>query len=254
MPKDRLRWIAALVFLLLCLVQVFKWGAMQLPIQGPIFVIFAAGLVVAAYRDALPFRNHLLFVCSYGAVFILLWAVGHPNIEIVPGRTWMVSLVASVALAATLLWNLRGHRGWRWIVALALSVSFGLFIAFASGPRGGSDWMQALVMRMLDLPGEEWRTAHQIVVIFRKSMHFCGYGAAAYATASAALRSGAALRRSLLLGLSWAIPLAIFDEWQQRFAANRTGKTGDILLDISGMLAFLFVFWLVHRKESEVQS
>ncbi len=251
MAKDHLRWIAALVFLALCLVQIVKWGAMQLPVQGPIFAIFAAGLVVALYRDALPFRNHLLFTCSYGAVFFLLWAVGHPNIEIVPGRTWLVTLTASMALATTLLWNLRGNRGWRWMVALALSVSFGLFIAFASGPKGGSDWMQELVMRVLDIPGHEWKKAQRIVTVFRKSMHFIGYGAAAYATAATALRSGAPLVRSMLLGLSWAVPLAVFDEWQQRYAPNRTGKAGDILLDVSGMVAFLFVFWLIHRKKEE---
>jgi len=254
MRQDRVRWFAAAAFAVLCILQAVKWGAMQLPIQGPLLLILVFGLVVAGFKNEFPFRNHVLFVCAYGATFFLIWAVSHPGVELVPGRTWLLTLVACAALAGIIVWNTRGKNGWVWLVALMATVGFGLLIALISGPRGGPDWMAVLVQKWLGLRDDQWEYRNSIVYMIRKFLHFTGYGLAALAAAVAARKAGAKINRAVLLGIAWPLPLAIFDEYQQRFAPTRTGMATDVVLDFCGMLAFLGVFaFMQKRKETHAE-
>lgn len=249
MDNGNLRWWAAGAFAVLAVLQAAKWGSMGLQIQAPLLLILVLGLVVAGFRESLPFRNHALFVFAYGAIFLLLWAVGHPMVELVPGRTWLVTVAGLAVLAGVLVWNLRGQQGMVWLLALVLATGFGLFIAYASGPKGATPWLQDFYLRLFGLPASEWQTAQNYVVATRKSLHFIGYGATALATAHVALRVSGNLSRSVLFAYLWALPIAVFDEYQQRFSpGTRTGQVSDVVLDFCGMSAFLFVFWLANRR------
>lgn len=254
MQQERVRWIAAGAFAVLCILQAVKWGAMQLPIQGPLLLILIAGLVVAGFRNEFAFRNHALFVCAYGATFFLIWAVGHPGVELVPGRTWLVTLTSCCVLAVVIIWNARGKSGAKWLTAIFVTVGFGLVIALMSGPSGGPDWMANLVQKWFGPTDDQWEIRNSIVYGIRKSLHFIGYGSAALAAAIAAKKAGASVKRSVLLGIAWPLPLAVFDEYQQRFAPNRSGMFNDVLLDLSGMLTFLGIFAFVHWRKSNTEE
>lgn len=249
MDNGNVRWWAAGAFALLAVLQAVKWGAMGLQIQAPLLLILVLGLVVAGFKESLPFRNHALFVFAYGAMFLLLWAVGHPMVDLVPGRTWMLSVGGLAVLAGVLVWNLRGRQGFAWLAALVLTTGFGLFIAYASGPRGATPWLQEFYLRLFNLPPSEWQTAQNYVVATRKSLHFLGYGGTALATAYVALKVGGDLRKAILFAYFWALPIAVFDEYQQRFSpSSRTGQASDVALDFCGMSTFLFVLWLLNRR------
>jgi hypothetical protein len=247
--KENVRWWAAGVFAALAVLQAVKWGSMGLAIQAPLVLILILGLVVAGFREHLPFRNHALFVCAYGSAFLLLWAAGSPGVDLVPGRTWIVTLGGVLALAGVVVWNLRGKQGFWWVFAFALATGFGLFIAFASGPQGQTPWLQRFYMMIFKLPDEEWRTAALWMYWTRKCLHFIGYGTAAVATASLVRRNGASLGRCFAVGLAWPLPISIFDEYQQSLTPTRGGKWEDVFLDFCGMVCCLGVFVLIQRRK-----
>lgn len=248
-----MRWVAAGVFAVLAVLQAVKWGTMGMAIQGPLLLILVLGLVVAGFRDALPFRNHALFVCAYGAVFLLMWAVGNPGIELVVGRTWMVTVGGLLVLAGAMVWNLRGKQDFRWMVAFVGSVGFGLAIAYLCGPEGGPDWMLKFYMKVLGLHPHDWAIGMEYVKFTRKSLHFLGYGMAALCTAVMVFRVKRDIWRAVLMGIAWPLPIAIFDEMQQRMSSVRTGQISDVVLDFSGMVVFLAGFvWWNKRKEGGV--
>lgn len=225
---------------------------MGLAIQAPLLLILVTGLVVAGFRESLPFRNHALFVFAYGSVFLLFWGVGHPQVDLEIGRTWIVTVVGLGTLASVLVWNLKDRQGFWWLAALILATGFGLFIAYASGPQGSTPWMFDFYMKLFGFRPDEWKKGLDCVHYTRKSLHFLGYGMTALATAFIAYKVKNNLNRSLLFGILWPLPIAIFDEWQQRFSPDkRTGQISDVLLDFSGMVVFLGVFWWVQRRKMQ---
>ena len=245
-----MRWVAAGVFAVLAVLQAVKWGAMGLAIQGPLVLVLILGLVVAGFREQLPFRNHALFICAYGSAFLLLWAAGNPGVDLVPGWTWLLTLGGVLALAIVVIWNLREKQGFWWVLAFVVATGFGLFIAFASGPEGQTPWLQRFYMMLFKLPEEEWRTAALWMYWTRKVLHFVGYGTVALATASLARRNGGSIIRCCAMGIAWPLPIAIFDEYQQSLTPTRGGRWQDVLLDLCGMICFLTVFvWIQIRKE-----
>lgn len=246
--KGDIRWAATGVFGALLLLQIIRWGALGFAIQAPLLLILALGLILAAFRDSLPFRNHALFICAYAAGFLLIWAVGRPEFQGIAGRTWLATLTAVLALGGGLAWNLREHKDFKWLITFVCASGFGLLVAFISGPQGGPKWMLNFYMDLLRLKPDEWEIAHRLVTITRKSMHFTGYGLAALCTAITAQRVKPNLIRSLAFGIAWPLPIAIFDEFEQARSANRTGQLTDVLLDLSGMITFLFFFWLRERN------
>lgn len=250
MRKERVDQIVTALFGVLLLLQLVKWGSMQLPVQGPLALMLATGLVVGLTPKAWAFRNRALFLLSYSCGFLLLWAVGHPQAEMEPGKLWGLTLVTCMAVAGSIVWNSKVSGGKVWLLAIGSSVLFGLMIAFISGPRGGPDWMQKFLMDLWHT--DDWQYVNGVVYNIRKTMHFCGYGLAALCTAIAANKAGAGLKTSFWLGLAWPVPLAVFDEWQQTATKTRTGKFTDVLLDTAGMLVFLGLwFWAASRRETK---
>ena len=256
MKTENLRWWAAGVFASLAILQAVKWGAMGLAVQGPLLLLLVIGLVVAGFRDTLPFRNHFLFVFAYGSVFLLMWAVGNPGVELVVGRTWVATVGGLVTLAGVLIWNLKGRQDFKWLLAFIGATGFGLLIAFICGPNGGPDWMHNFFMRVWNLEPEEWEIAHKAVAMIRKSLHFLGYGLAALCTAVMAYRVRKDVWRSALFGIAWPLPIAIFDESQQQLSAVRTGQVWDVLLDFGGMVTFLtvFVIWNLRKEKYDFEE
>lgn len=247
MKQAWLGWVVTILFGALSLVQALRFGLLGLPLQIPLLALAAVGLLGGLLPSLKSLQHRLMFIAAYGSAFLFLWATGRPGAPPRDSVFWAASaslLVVLVAIVGWLQWEAT-HRKWSW--SFVLAVAFGLFIAYASGPGGGPGWMHAFFLQLF---GEGNREAADLAVLLvRKSLHFCGYGAAAFCAAWAAWRQGADRRISVLAGYGWCLPISVFDEWNQTFAGNRTGSGWDVLLDMAGMTVFLWLFWWLRRGD-----
>ncbi|MDI9639938.1 VanZ family protein [Kamptonema cortianum] len=251
-PIKSVHSVAGVLFFLILVVLVIKWSALSLQILAPLTVTAAAGLIVASFPQAWPFKSRFLFVTSYAAAFLLIWAVGKPETQLLPGMTWMTLLLAFCLVAGLIAWNAKDRRGIAWFVAVVCSVGFGLLIAYIAGPRGGADPLIAWIQETFNT---DYFTADKAAFVIRKSLHFAGYGLAALCTAQAAYKSGASVATCWAVGLGWPLPIAVYDEWQQTMANNRSGQISDVALDTLGMITFLAAWhWVVRRKQRSITS
>lgn len=99
-----------------------------------------------------------------------------------------------------------------------------------------------------------WRltsaTAHQLVFLVRKMIHFMAYGGLALLFWWYFYLWG--LRRSAAgVGLTATALVAAFDEYNQALSNFRTGKPTDVLLDCCGGLVFILVAHGVLQRSSK---
>ena len=139
-------------------------------------------------------------------------------------------------------WAARNRKLGAPLVAIAI---FAMMVGYFSSAKGGADPME----RWLVLHGYNDAQAHEITIIFRKTVHFTFYGSVGLASSivgwRATEREGDAVRTGLLAALS----LASFDELRQAAFANRTGSAWDVLLDMAGAATFIGLSrWLAQRK------
>lgn len=247
-------WVITILFGGLFGLQVYKFGALKLPIHLPLLLLVTTGFVAGLLPSLRPIQSRLMFLSAYGSAFLLLWATGRPEANLRIGLFWLATatLVISILSVLAYVQSVNGKSRWSW--AFMLAIVFGLFIAYASGPGGGPGWMAKAIEQIFGLGPEDWRIRAAILFWIRKTMHFVGYGAAAYCTAWAARKQGASVVPALLAGYAWPLPLAIFDEWQQKSSPTRTGSPWDVFLDFCGMTTFLFVLWLIWRRKDRPEE
>jgi VanZ family protein len=134
-----------------------------------------------------------------------------------------------------------------YLPAALLVLLIGLSIVYLSGSKGGPDPMVRFFMENL---GFDERTAQSAVVLFRKTIHFAVYGMlgwAAYRLANPRFD----LRAAIMFGLGIAASFAIFDEFRQTAATNRSGSVWDIGLDLLGCLTFIGISVLRYHRKSQ---
>ena len=87
----------------------------------------------------------------------------------------------------------------------------------------------------------------------RKTAHFTEYALLAFFAVRAFARSSIASLRNLkyLPPLILVALVASTDEFNQSFEASRTGSFLDILLDLSGGAAMLFLVWIFDSQTKE---
>ena len=88
-----------------------------------------------------------------------------------------------------------------------------------------------------------------VQLLVRKAAHLTEYAILGALFARAFLRGhGKAAARYIFL--TWLICLAwaALDEFHQSFVASRTGSPIDVMIDATGALAGLGIYWLVTRK------
>lgn len=243
-------WIVTALFGGLLILQIVRFGALQLPVHLPVVLLVATGLLAGLIPSLKSLQTRLMFVSAYGTAFIWMWATGQPNSGLGVGRFWLATTVLLLAIMAVLAYVQAQGEGKKWSWAFLLAVVFGLFIAFISGPEGGSDGMVKLVQMIFGYTDDDWRIVSRIVFFIRKTIHFTAYGSAAFFTAWAVWRQGGKLGSCWAAGYAWPLPLSVFDEWNQSHVNTRTGTMNDVVLDIFGMTFFLFVFtWFYKRRE-----
>lgn len=84
----------------------------------------------------------------------------------------------------------------------------------------------------------------------RKAAHFTEYAILALWAVRAFRRSPAEIlnRHFYLLAAVVFVSVALMDEFNQRFIASRSGSMWDVILDISGGVFALFVYYLICRR------
>jgi VanZ family protein len=126
--------------------------------------------------------------------------------------------------------------------AIAL-LGLGWVIVFFSGGGGGADPMVRFAMEHFGMTSGQ---AEAWVVAFRKMIHFTWYGLlalSAYRLANPKFD----LRPAVVFGLQIALSFAIYDEFRQSTATNRTGTLWDVGLDMLGAITFIGISVLRYR-------
>ncbi|HHZ20072.1 MAG TPA: VanZ family protein [Firmicutes bacterium] len=128
--------------------------------------------------------------------------------------------------------NFNQRELWTRLLLTPLLLGIVLFLLYTSeDPQwAGSFWQKWLVARF-DL---EPSVAQTIVFWTRKTLHFVGYGTLSLL----AWAVFAAWRAPLaaVCGAAFAVLVAVLDEGVQSFSAFRSGKPGDVVLDLCGVL------------------
>jgi VanZ family protein len=91
-------------------------------------------------------------------------------------------------------------------------------------------------------------TLLQIHFLIRKGAHLMEYAVLAYLLARAAEQSAFRMKqwKHLLAAFAIASLYAASDEFHQWFVGSRGSSVGDVLIDISGAISGLLVFWIVR--------
>jgi len=134
-----------------------------------------------------------------------------------------------------------------YLPAAFLLFLLGLAIVYLSGGKGGADPMVRFFIQSFGL---DEGSAHSAVILFRKSIHFFAYGSlgwAAYRLANPRFD----LKSAALFGLGIAAAFAVFDEFRQTAATNRSGSFWDIGLDLLGCVTFVGVSVLRYHRKSQ---
>lgn len=168
----------------------------------------------------------------------------------------MSRLVPLLILALSLVfWGVWINRQFRdsdrmpWLPSL-LMVALGIIVVSASGTEGGANPMVEFLMQRF---GMDQSAAELAVVIFRKTMHFCGYGTIglnAYFLAKPKFNLNAAV----FFGLTMTFLFAAFDEFRQSMSVGRTGSIWDIGLDLIGATTFVGVAVLRYSRSQPIAT
>jgi VanZ family protein len=130
------------------------------------------------------------------------------------------------------------------LLSVIALLGLGWVIVYFSGGGGGADPMVRFAIERLGMsPGQ----AETFIVMLRKTIHFTWYGLlalSAYRLANPKFD----LRPAVVFGLQMALTFAIYDEFRQSTATNRTGTLWDVGLDMLGATAFIGISVLRYRR------
>lgn len=244
-------WVTISMLAGLIILQVVFWNDQRMPVLIPLCTLLALGLSSACFPALSEWKTRLVFATGFGCVFLLVWARFQVQFNLQHSRLWLVTIVLLLALLAFLIYVDRAVTKRNKIpISLIMVVSFAFGVAMLSGDRGGQghtfQWL-------IDIFGIHPDLAGKINGWIRKSVHFLAYGFAAYLTAHAVERQKGTLSMSIVAGLAWPLPLAIFDEWNQSRHPSRGASLWDVVLDLTGMVVLL-AFYAWRRQSRELKE
>ncbi|MBS1709652.1 MAG: VanZ family protein [Armatimonadetes bacterium] len=205
----------------------------------PMPLLFATlgGLLTVGAFWAITWRSRLWYVGpAVGLSATALFCLWRP----LPLLAVLVLAAVFAGINATLeQWESKGDRRWQFALTFFAVCIGGL----SNGTGSPGHFPEELAAWLHTSPEQAWG----IVVAARKVIHFTAYGISALA----AYRWSEANRSpGLWRGLAFVLPLALFDEFRQSFAAGRLGSGWDVALDMAGAVTFLFAAWLVSRSRN----
>jgi VanZ family protein len=129
----------------------------------------------------------------------------------------------------------------KWLFAVFAA---GWIVAFFSSGKGGSDPMVAWAQHMLNLAPEQ---AEALVILVRKTIHLSFYAVTGLAAWRLARGCEASVERATMFALLAPLAISMFDELRQSTIAGRTGSIWDVLLDMVGAGAAV---WLLRARDA----
>lgn len=120
--------------------------------------------------------------------------------------------------------------GW-WMVLLIL---MGWGVSIGSSSAGGADHMVVFFHKL----GLSLHDAEILVPVIRKTIHFTFYGLMGLFGRKAALAAGEKPESAWKFGLLLTLAIATFDETRQMAVPGRGASVFDILIDMTGAVAF----------------
>lgn len=226
----------------------------------PMLLVAVLGLLFAWHPrlSKCPASGWFVALFGFGELYVWMKAVGPAARD--TEKVWfrlaelLPPLTLAVALFVALFFlrrNLTAPVGQKlgWIPAIFI-LAVGWAIAYFSGGKGGADPMVVALMERFRL---DEQTARFLVITFRKSLHFLVYGFIALSAFRLAVprpHRNAAIYFSLLVALSFAL----FDEFRQSAATNRTGSGWDVGLDMLGATTFIGVSVLRYGRRTQRNS
>ena len=155
----------------------------------------------------------------------------------------IVLVMTAVSLAMFRYLNRQQLDRLPWVPSTVLLVATWLIVYF-SGGKGGPESMRWFFLDWFELSPA---ATEAIVVSIRKTIHFLFYGWVAWC-GFAIGRPQVSLASAARFGFLTALSLALFDEFRQSMADNRTASLWDIGLDMAGAATFIVISVLRYRQ------
>jgi VanZ family protein len=159
-----------------------------------------------------------------------------------------VAICAAVGIALLVMaFKSRKTKPWAsgWLLGVLLcSGMVALFSGSQGAPGGSASWLA----QWLHI---DQAAADMIVHYARKTGHFAFYGCFAWFGLRASQFAGAGLRLAVFSAFAIALSHACIDEWRQWWSVGRSGTPWDVLLDLAGMAAFVY---LATRGAAKVRT
>jgi VanZ family protein len=206
--------------------------AMALAAVGPLLILAGLRFNVpgSAWALAYPpavFAAVLLSIGQFGAALVLL--------------------LLALTCVNVVTWSLRqdstdsGKAVW----SMGLAVLLACFVAYYSSPQGAPG---DLALRIAEFLHVSPAAGEAILIGTRKTVHFIFYGLMGAMAWRACFVASSEVRHAWVFGLSFVLAHALFDEARQALYASRTGSPWDVLLDVAGAAAGI---WLIGRRALE---
>jgi VanZ family protein len=239
-------------------------GALSLPYESwglPVWPVALMTLLAGAVLSLIPGleKYRLWLLVLYFTVFALLWLQSFPR-PITPkatlfhlrGLVWMATysifgITAAFAILITLVKSHSDPKGRRAAIYAMAAIMMAAIVAFVSGPGAGADPMLAWLRSL----GFSQSLAEGANLVVRKLAHFTFYGTMALMAGLAAYhgRDSRGVKPAII-GFTFMLIHAVFDEVRQSGVSIRTGSWIDVLIDSFGAAVFL---WLAigRRRKAE---
>jgi VanZ family protein len=216
----------------------------------PIGLFFVLGALFSWHPRLTKAPGSAWYLAFAGLIGVVIWMLNvGPSPLRFPGAARGVPLLFFLLSLPLLIVFLRRNRDAEpgrviyFPIALAFAALVWVVISL-SGSSGGADPMVQFVMDRLSLSKG---AAEALIIAFRKTVHFVGYGLVAW-TAYRIANPKFDVRAAAWFGGGAALSVGVFDEFRQALTTNRTGSVWDIGLDMLGALTFLSISVLRYRR------
>lgn len=139
------------------------------------------------------------------------------------------------------------YRPVAWLIMAGILAAI---LSRASGSDGSPGPLRQFLMGLGLSPAD----AETGVIAIRKTVHFTYFGGLGWMAYRGLRERSVAIVIAFWGAMGWTLVNAAFDEIRQRSIPGRTGATTDVLLDLAGAAAFVFLATRRERVKAQASS